>query len=93
MRELITCPRSRQKSSKRLIALVFCAAAVFLSLVLACLIVFRPNMDVDLLKLLASTIGIFALASGGTQATTMSRGQNTSRDENYEPKMSDGVEV
>ncbi len=78
MRELISCPRSGHKSSKRVIALVFCAVASFLAFVLAAIVVVRPDANVEALKLLASVAGIFAIGAGGTQATTMQRSNNTS---------------
>lgn len=85
MRELISCPRSGHKSSKRVIALVFCAVASILALVLATLIVIRPDGNVDALKLLASVIGALILGAGGTQATTGFGSKNTGRQEYAEP--------
>ncbi len=86
MRELISCPRSGHKSSKRVVSLVCCAMSVILGLTLTALIIFRPNMSIEPLKLLSSIIGVFVLAAGGVQATAMGGGnKNTGRQDYAEP--------
>ncbi len=85
MKTIAKCPRSGQTSSKRVIALTFAGLAGLLSLVLAALIVARPSIDVEVLKILASTIGVFSLAATGTQATSMTSSKNTGRQDYAEP--------
>lgn len=75
MRELITCPRSKQKSSKRLIALVFAGASVLLSFILAGILMFYPEISNLSLNTLSTVIITFAVSAAGTQATTIGGGK------------------
>jgi cell division protein FtsW (lipid II flippase) len=81
MKELITCPRSNHKSSKRVIALVFCGAAVLLSFFTVILITVRPDISSTIITPISTIITVFAGASAGTQATTMQKSTKTTTQE------------
>lgn len=71
MKDFVKCPRSGHKSSKRLISLVFCGAAVLMAFALVIMVIFMSSVSDKALEVMSKIIVTLAVISGGAQATTM----------------------